>query len=281
LTAGQEERRDTGSLGWDDLVAQKRKLSSDLKSVTEMLIDIDKNQFPAVMMEIREARASLDSLKERLRQIGNDVEKNNSNLLSVSEKISQSKNFLSIMELRLPTETEEQLQKLVQDHQSALTDNNYRNEREKNEIMSRSKEASMKLEAIKAIRTIKDQFALLAQESAKISSLIQQLDQERELISSRMEESNLAIDRLYDRKRKLSSDRELGLADYDRIAREFDLINARLDSMSEMRRRQREEYGHGLPSDALFKVKETARKKLESGGKLSFEELKLLYGEKD
>ena len=37
---------------------------------------------------------------------------------------------------------------------------------------------------------------------------------------------------------------------------------------------------HG-PSDALFKVKETARKKLESGSKLSFDELKLLYSEKD
>ena len=45
--------------------------------------------------------------------------------------------------------------------------------------------------------------------------------------------------------------------------------------MSEMREKQRQEYGHGLPSDALFKVKETAKKKLESGSKLSFDELKL------
>ncbi len=51
--------------------------------------------------------------------------------------------------------------------------------------------------------------------------------------------------------------------------------------MSEMRKKQREEYGYDLPSDALFKVREEARKKLEAGSKLSFEELKLLYGEKD
>jgi uncharacterized coiled-coil DUF342 family protein len=96
-----------------------------------------------------------------------------------------------------------------------------------------------------------------------------------------MADSNSTLDRLYDKKRKLGADRESALAEYDKIAREFDQINMRLDSMSEMRRKQRDEYGHGLPSDALFKVKETARKKLESGGKLSFEELKLLYGEKD
>jgi uncharacterized coiled-coil DUF342 family protein len=50
--------------------------------------------------------------------------------------------------------------------------------------------------------------------------------------------------------------------------------------MSEMRQRQRQEYGYGLPDDALFRVKETAKKKLQSGSKLTFEELKLLYSEK-
>jgi uncharacterized coiled-coil DUF342 family protein len=50
--------------------------------------------------------------------------------------------------------------------------------------------------------------------------------------------------------------------------------------MAEMRQKQRQEYGHGVPNDALFRVKETAKKKLESGSKLTFEELKLLYSEK-
>ena len=139
----------------------------------------------------------------------------------------------------------------------------------------------MKLEAIKATRTIKDQFSLLNQESSKIGNLIQQLEAERSSARVSVAEANATLDRLYDGKRKLTVDRESGLAEYDRIAHEFELINARLDSMSEMRRKQREEYGHGLPNDALFKVKETARKKLETGGKLTFEELKLLYGEKD
>lgn len=281
LTADQEERRGSDLLGWDELVAQKRKLSEELKAVTEMIVDIDKKQFAAVTSEIREARAGLDALKERLQQIGDMIEKHNSELLSVSDKISQSKNFLSVMEARLPTESEDSLQRTVHENDSLLAGNNYKNEREKNEILSRSKEASMKLEAIKATRTIKDQFAQLVQDSSEINSAIQQLDHEYNLTRKKIAEYNAGLDSLYDRKRKLASDRESGLAEYDRIAREFDQVNARLDSMSEMRRKQREEYGHGLPSDALFKVKETARKKLESGGKLSFEELKLLYGEKD
>jgi uncharacterized coiled-coil DUF342 family protein len=69
--------------------------------------------------------------------------------------------------------------------------------------------------------------------------------------------------------------------EYDRIISQLDIVNARLNVMAEMRERQRQEYGRGLPNDALFKVKETAKKKLESGSKLSFDELKLLYGEKN
>jgi chromosome segregation ATPase len=280
LPADQKESGTEG-LGWDELVAQKRKLSNDLKVITEKIIDIDKNQFNAITAEIREARANMDRLKDRLHAIDNEVEKNNASLYSISEKISQAKNFLSVMEARLPPESEEVLQKIVQENELLLSSNSYRTEREKNEIMSKSKEASMKLEAIKATRTIRDQFSILTQETSKISALTQQLDTERNSTRNSIAETNSTLDRLYDGKRKLTAERESGLAEYDRIAREFDLINARLDSMSEMRRKQREEYGHGLPSDALFKVKETARKKLEAGGKLTFEELKLLYGEKD
>jgi uncharacterized coiled-coil DUF342 family protein len=276
-----QKERETEGLGWDELVTQKRRLSNDLKAITEKIVDIDKNQFNAVATQIREARANLDRLKDRMHQIDSEVEKNNADLLSVSEKISQAKNFLSMMEARLPSESEETLQKTVQDSESLLAANSYRNDREKNEIMSKSKEASMKLEAIKATRVIKDQLSLLTLESSKISAQNQQLDIERNATRADIAEANSTLDRLYDGKRKLAADRESDLAEYDRIAREFDIINARLDSMSEMRRKQREEYGHGLPSDALFKVKETARKKLESGGKLTFEELKLLYGERD
>lgn len=281
LAANQGERRGAEGLGWDELVAQKRKLSNELKTITERLVDIDKNILHAVGINIREKRAESDAANEHMRQIRNEIEKNNAELLSVSEKLSQSKNFLSIMEARLPTESEESLHKVIGDIQQMLDANRYTTEREKNDLMSRSKEASMKLEAIKATRIIKDQYAQLTQESTKISSKIAQLDLERDAIRTKLAELNASLDRLYDTKRSISAERESSLVEYDRTAREFDVVNARLDSMSEMRRKQREEYGHGLPSDALYKVKETARKKLEAGGKLTFEELKLLYGEKD
>lgn len=281
MAAAETGSKDLESRGWDDLITMKRKLSGELKEITDKIVDVDRNQFYSITGSIKEQRTMLDAYAKRLKQVRAEVEKRNAELLGISEKIAQSKNFLSMMETRLPSEKEEELQATVLSNQAFIDANNYRSEREKNEMLSRIKEASMKIEAIKATRTIKEQFTQLNQESTNTANTIKQLDKERDSVRGKIAEINNVLDRLYDSKRKLAADRDSYLAQYDGIAKQFDAINARLDAMAEMRRKQREEYGYNLPNDALFKVKEMARKKLESGSKLSFEELKLLYGEKD
>lgn len=273
--------KDLESLGWNDLVAQKRQLTSELKELSDKLIDIDKSQLRAIGNSIKEQRSLLDSYTERLKQIRSEVDSRNSELLSVSEKLSQSRNFLSMMEARLPSEKEEDLQATVQKNQDRIDAKDYKSEREKDEILSRIKDATMKLEAIKATRTIKEQFSKLTQESANINNTIKQLNEERNSLRGKISKINPALDSLYDSKRKLTSEHQSYLTRYDSIAKQFDAINARLDSMSEMRRKQRKEYGYVQQNDALFKVKEEAKKKLQAGSKLSFDELKLLYGDKD
>lgn len=273
--------KDLESLGWNDLVAQKRQLTSELKELSDKLIDIDKSQLRSIGNSIKEQRSLLDSYTERLKQIRSEVDSRNSELLSVSEKLSQSRNFLSMMEARLPSEKEEDLQATVQKNQDRIDAKDYKSEREKDEILSRIKDATMKLEANKATRTIKEQFSKLTQESANINNTIKQLNEERNSLRGKISKINAALDSLYDSKRKLTSEHQSYLTRYDSIAKQFDAINARLDSMSEMRRKQRKEYGYVQQNDALFKVKEEAKKKLQAGSKLSFDELKLLYGDKD
>jgi uncharacterized coiled-coil DUF342 family protein len=281
LAAAETGSKDLESRGWDDLLAMKRKLSGELKEITDKIVDVDRSQFYSITSSIKEQRTMLDAHAKRLKQVRAEVEKRNAELLGISEKIAQSKNFLSMMETRLPSEKEEELQATVLSNQALIDAKNYRSEREKNEMLSRIKEASMKIEAIKATRTIKEQLAQLNQESTNTANTIKQLDKERDSVRGKVAEINNIVDKLYHSKRKLAADRDSYLVQYDGIAKQFDAINARLDAMAKMRRKQREEYGYNLPNDALFKVKEMARKKLESGSKLSFEELKLLYGEKD
>ncbi len=273
--------KDFESLGWNDLVAKKRQLTNELKELSDKIIDIDRNELRSIGNSIKEQRGLIDAQTERLKKIRFEVDSQNSELLSVSEKLSKSRNFLSMMEARLPSEKGEELQAIVQKNQDIIDAKDYKSEREKNEILSRIKDATMKLEAIKATHTIQEQFSQLTQESAKLNNITKQLNDERNSLRSKISNINAVLDNLYDSKRKLTSEHQSYLTRYDSIAKQFDAINARLDSMSEMRRKQRKEYGYVDQSDALFKVKEEAKKKLQAGSKLSFDELKLLYGDKD
>ncbi|MFL6322826.1 MAG: hypothetical protein ACJ71A_08840 [Nitrososphaeraceae archaeon] len=268
------------SLGWDELVSLKRKLYSHIKELTNNIIDIERNQLRFVNENIHKERNVLNNLIQRSKQIRTEIQTNNSQLFSLSEKISQSKNFLGMMEYRIPSEKEEELIQILQFNQKLLDDKEYKNERQRNDTLTLVKDASMKIEAIKAVKTIKDQLARFRTESDNISKSLRILDEDQISLQTKIAESNNNLDRFFDSKRHLSSDHEKYLNEYNETIIQLDRINARLNVMAEMRQKQRQEYGHGLPDDALLKVKETAKKKLESGSKLTFEELKLLYSEK-
>jgi uncharacterized coiled-coil DUF342 family protein len=280
-TNGEDQLHNVESLGWDDLVTMKRKLSTQIKDLTNTLMDIDNNQFRIMNDNIREQKNNLNNLMQHSKQIRIKIQDQNSKLLSISEKVSQSKNFLSTMEYRTPVEKEDELLQTIQDNQNLLDQKSYKSEREKNEILTLAKDASMKLEAIKVITTVKDQLSKLYTESNDINKSLKELYEQQRLTEVKGAEADDMLYKLMNSKRILSSDHERFLMEYDKTISQLDIINARLNVMAEMRERQRQEYGHGLPNDALFRVKETAKKKLESGSKLSFDELKLLYGEKD
>ena len=108
-TNGEDQLHNVESLGWDDLVTMKRKLSTQIKDLTNTLMDIDNNQFRILNDNIREQKNNLNNLMQHSKQIRIKIQNQNSKLLSISEKVSQSKNFLSTMEYRTPVEKENDL----------------------------------------------------------------------------------------------------------------------------------------------------------------------------
>jgi uncharacterized coiled-coil DUF342 family protein len=278
-TTNQNPPPEIENLGWDDLVTLKRGLSGRIKELSEKIIDIERNKMWSINNNIHANKNNLDIFLHRTKQIRSEVQAKNSELFSVSEKISQSKNFLSMMESRVSGEGEANLIHSLNKLQETLDQRQYRTSREKNEIHSLVKETSMKIEALKAIRTIKDQMIELEAESEKISKSLKLLDEEQQTLQRKISEIKNIMDDLFDLKRQLPTEREIYLKEYNEDLLRLEKINGRLDYMANMRKRQREEYGNVLPKDTLFKLKEEAKKKMESGSKLSLEELKLLFGD--
>lgn len=267
------------NLGWDDLVNLKRRLSGRVKELSEKIIDIERNRFRSINNNIHVEKNNLNNFLERTKQIRYEVQSKNSQLLSISEKISQSKDFLSMMESRVSSDAEGHLFQSLDMLQKALDEKRYKSIREKNEILSTIKETQMKIEAVKAVRIIKDQMREFDKESENLRNSLKLLDEEHRSLQRKISEINNIIDHLFDLKRQLPEEREIYLKEYNEDLLQLEKINGRLDYMASMRKRQREEYGNALPKDTLFKLKEEAKKKMDSGSKLSLEELKLLFGD--
>lgn len=264
-------------LSWDDLVSLKRSLLKQINDLTKKIIDIENTQSPLINENIKQEKNKVVNMTKRLAQNRTEMNSNNSQLLTVSEKISKSKNFVSTMGPRLPSENEVNLVRILESSQRLVDEKRYKNEREKNETLSVMNDASMKLEAIKAIRAVNHQITDLNTKAEEIKKILKNLDDEMETLQTKIADTRNRIDKLFEAKRQQAAERQSYLNDYDKFLSTLDSVNSRLDVMAQWRKRHRHEYSHPPGDDALFKVKESAKKKFEAGAKLSFEELKLLY----
>ena len=275
----QNPVHDLESLNWDDLVSLKRTQLHQIKDLTDKIIDIEKNRFRLINENIQQEKNKVVNMTTRLAQIRTEMNSNNSQLLTISEKISKSKNFVSIMGTRLPSDNEVDLVRILESSQKLVDEKRYKNERQKNEALSVMNDASMKLEAIKAIRAVNEQLTDLNAQAEEIKQILKILENEGNRLQTKIADTHNEIDKLFVSKRQQSAEHQGCLKEYDYVLSTLDRVNSRLDAMAQWRKRQRQEYGYRPGDDALFKVKESAKKKFEAGAKLSFEELKLLYGE--
>ena len=275
----QNPVHDLESLNWDDLLSLKRSQLNQIKDLTDKIIDIEKNRFRLINENIQQEKNKLVNMTTRLAQIRTGMNSSNSQLLTISEKISKSKNFVSIMGTRLPSDNEVDLVRILESSQKLVDEKRYKNERQKNEALSVMNDASMKLEAIKAIRAVNEQLIDLKAQAEEIKKTLKILEDEGTTLQTQIADTHNKIDKLFVSKRQQAAEHQSCLKDYDEFLSTLDSVNSRLDAMAQWRKRQRQEYGYRPGDDALFKVKESAKKKFEAGAKLSFEELKLLYDE--
>ena len=270
-----------GSLHWNDLVLMKRNLSLSIREVTQRIIDIDTNTLPRLNQEIQKTKKELKELIVKSNHIRMSIQSANSDLLDLSGKIRQSKNFLSIMQNRLPEETEETLLRVSKFNQSLIDGGNYGSTREKDQILSIIRDASMKMDAMRAFRAIKEQLQQLESQCQVSKISIRTLDDESRLLQREISKCKGQIQNLFNTKHQAIEEREDRLSKYNQISMQLERVNAQLDLLAEARKRQRQDQPRPVYSANISKAKEFAKKKLQSGAKLSLEELRLLYDENE
>jgi uncharacterized coiled-coil DUF342 family protein len=139
----------------------------------------------------------------------------------------------------------------------------------------------MKMEAIKAIKAIKEGLDQLNQQADNFKENIRILNLDNVDLDNRLNNCKLSADVLHNERRKLWSERSMLLDKYNAALEKLEVINLQMDKIAKVRRQHSHLPGQRISDSEILKVKEEAKRKLDSGSKLSFEELKLLYSDGD
>lgn len=265
---------------WTELVSSKRQYSQELRDLSEKIIEVD-NTSRDLSNDIRTERTNL---KESVRKINLSKEKIsvlNSELSKVSEDLSKSKSFLTIMESRLPKEDEQTLMAKLLELKSKIDKNPTESQYIKNEMLERYKMISMSLEALKAVKMVKDQVLRLKLYSKNLNDRIVRAEQEVSNLQSMINEQIISVDKMVASKALLHEKRQFIMSQYNQSVDLLEKVNTRLDSLASERKAFSESRSNQSSSNKyknlLRDFREKAQEKFRAGEKLTLDELRMAF----
>jgi uncharacterized coiled-coil DUF342 family protein len=265
---------------WTELVSSKRRYSQELRDLSEKIIEVD-NTSRDLSNDIRTERTNV---KESVRKINLSKEKIsvlNSELSKVSEDLSKSKSFLTIMESRLPKEDEQTLMAKLLELRSKIDKNPTESQYIKNEMLERYKMISMSLEALKAVKMVKDQVLRLKLDSKNLNDRIVRAEQEVSNLQSMINEQIISVDKMVASKTLLHEKRQFIMSQYNQSVDLLEKVNTRLDSLASERKAFSESRSNQSSSNKyknlLRDFREKAQEKFKAGEKLTLDELRMAF----
>jgi uncharacterized coiled-coil DUF342 family protein len=265
---------------WTELVSSKRQYSQELRDLSEKIIEVD-NTSRDLSNDIRTERTNL---KESVRKINSSKEKIsvlNSELSKVSEDLSKSKSFLTIMESRLPKEDEQTLMAKLLELRSKIDKNPTESQYIKNEMLERYKMISMSLEALKAVKMVKDQVLRLKLDSKNLNDRIVRAEQEVSNLQSMINEQIISVDKMVASKAQLHEKRQFIMSQYNQSVDLLEKVNTRLDSLASERKAFSESRSNQSSlnkyKNLLRDFREKAQEKFKAGEKLTLDELRMAF----
>lgn len=273
-----------GENQWAGLVARKRQLAKELRELSDKIVGADNTIFD-IEQSIQTKKTGTKDFVYKINLLKEDVKNVNSELFKVSDKISQSKGFLSVVEKRLPKENEAVLIGNIGKLKEKIDRNDAQFEYTKTDLLERYKETLMTLEAIKAVKTVREQIAKLGDESKTLSTKIMKLEAEMISLEAEISQNMMGIDTIVSSEKSIEEKRESWMAEYNNVLGSLDSVNKKLDSMASERKKT-SATRHGAYSSSshagtpyMNELKERAEKKMKAGEKLTLDELRIIFQE--
>lgn len=267
---------------WTELVSSKRQYSKELRDLSEKIIEVDSTSHD-LGKDIRTERTKFKESVYKLNFIKEKISVLNSELSKISENLSKSKGFLTLMESRLPKEDEQTLLAELLESKAKIDNNPTQSQFRKNEMLEHYKMISMSLEAIKAVKMVKEQVSKLRSDSKDLNEKIMKADQEVSNLQSEMYKQNNTIDNLVSSKTLLQEKRQSIMNQYNQTINLLEKVNARLDTLA-TERKTLSGSRHSQSTSNKYKIlrqdfREKAQEKIKAGEKLTLDELRVALEE--
>ena len=266
---------------WEGLVANKRQFAKELREITDKIVEAD-NTISDYEHNIKTKKNETKDCLHKLILFKEDLRIFNSDLLAVSDKISQSKGFLSVVEKRLPKDDEAELIENMSKLKEKIDSPDFQS---KNDMLEQYRKASMNLEAVKAVRTVREQITKLVDDSKNLSNRIMKIEAEMISLEARISQNQVAIEKISSSKNSIQEKRETLMAEYNNVLSSLDGVNKKLDLLATDRKKfsaakqggyysSRDEY-----ESSMIEFKQRAERKMKAGEKLTLDELRIIFQE--
>lgn len=261
---------------WNKLVENKRRYSNQLHELTKKLIDLD-SQITELNNKIRNQRTIAQDYMNKLNINSKKIDNVNIELTSISYEVSKSKDFIRMLEKSTKSVPESELEKTITILKKRLDHDEGNPMSEKNSNLEEHKNTLMQLEALNALKTVRNQLSALNNTSMTLINSNIILEKERVEIKQKLTDHRIFVRNFQDERKNLINNKTLLMHEYDEILAILESVNRKMDIISNNKKYASQGRSKDQHIRQIIEIKNNAAKKIKEGGKISLEELKLLY----
>ena len=285
----------------------KNSLLEDQKNGEQVIQELNE-KIEVTKKQIDEERETLEGLRIKLKEVNDVKEEEFPKFMELKELVLKARSQMKIIDeksgtkptrertnIKQLTKTLEQLERDIQTKKLS--------KEEERKLVTRSKEIAIKLHTMKVMHKKEDQYRTISSQYGNLKSKINEIFDRRSEFCNKIGDLKKILDTLLDAREKLYEERRKIIRDVRETAAKLEMVNTQINAIEFRKSKITSFGGKRRPRDSHDKnysgfqsskdrakrskenvqiwnsMKEQALKKMSSGEKLTFDEMRLIYSD--
>ena len=285
----------------------KNSLLEDQKNGEEVIQELNE-KIEVTKKQIDEEREILEGLRIKLKEVNDVKEEEFPRFMELKELVLKARSQMKVIDEKSGTKSTrertniKQLTKMLEQLERDIQTKKLSKDEER-KLVARSKEIAIKLHTMKAMHKKEDQYRTISSQYGYLKSKINEIFDKRTEFGNKIGELKKVLDILLDAREKLYEERRKIIRDVRETAAKLEMVNTQINAIEFRKskitsfggkKRSRDSHdknysGFQSSKDRAKKskenvqiwnsMKEQALKKMSSGEKLTFDEMRLIYSD--